>query len=204
MILQLGYLALIAYFCPKYDIMKVPIATFLCFCFLLLGCQNQHHIDKRYLITKNSVGHLTKGTRVNQLDSIFSQDSVLVKRVNRRFSEGNTIVVYGENHHEQLLLKPAQRFDSTSVIASVEIVDTLYQTRDGLRLGGDFEVAESHYRISRIENILGAAVVFLDDLNVYFTIDKAAIKKPTKMGVQIKASQIKDTAEIQHLWVSWN
>src|SRR5699024_6848189 len=154
-----------------YDIMKVPIATFLCFCFLLLGCQNQHHIDKRYLITKNSVGHLTKGTRVNQLDSIFSQDSVLVKRVNRRFSEGNTIVVYGENHHEQLLLKPAQRFDSTSVIASVEIVDTLYQTRDGLRLGGDFKIAESHYRISRIENILGAAVVFLDDLNVYFTID---------------------------------
>lgn len=184
--------------------MKVPIITFVCLCFVLLGCQDQHHIDERYLITENSVGHLTKGTQVNQLDSIFSQDSVTVKRVNRRFSDGNVIVVYGDSHQEQLLLKPAQRFDSASVITSVEIVDTRYQTRDGLRLGGNFEIAKSHYRISRIENILGAAVVFLDDLNVYFTIDKAAIDEPTDMSVQIKASQIKDTAEIQHLWVSWD
>src|SRR5699024_2977378 len=176
----------------------------LLFAFLVViaftACQ-QEEKDTRYLITKNSIGDLTKDTRISQLKSVFPEDSLVQgNSAAGSLSGGDEITVYKKDGQELLRLQPATDFDTTSTIASVQVLDTMYKTEDGLGRGSDFEVLESNYNISRIENTLGTAMVFVDELNIYIDIDKEDILEPTEMGAKIKTSQIKDNAEVKRLW----
>ncbi len=183
--------------------MKVRVLSILFIGLLLGACQSQAP-NAQYLITKNSVGKLTKDTQVYQLKSLFANDSVVAQKASGVFSGEGKIVVYAKGGKELLRLKPIKSFDSTSTIASVEVLDAAYKTADGLGRGSYFKVLKSNYDISRIENIFGAAMVFVDEMNLYVTINKDDILKPTQMGTKIKTSQIKEDAKIQHLWVYWD
>lgn len=182
--------------------MKVKLILLFIAAGLFVSCQNEKP-DQEYLITKSRVGKLTEGIRVNQLDSVFAGDSVVMENNSRRFSGRNEITIYKKGGKELLRLHPAESFDSLSNITSVEILDTLYKTEKGLGKNTTFELLRTNYNISRIENTLGTALVFIDDLNMYVDIDKKDIAEPTEMGVKIKASQIKNSAKIKHIWVDW-
>ena len=41
---------------------------------LLVGCSQ---VDKKFLITDSSVGLLTRGTKITQLDSLYQKDSLV-------------------------------------------------------------------------------------------------------------------------------
>ena len=62
-----------------------------------------------------------------------------------------------------------------------------------------------NYEISRIENTLNSAVVFIDELNLYLTIDKKDLPSSLRYDTdsRISASQIPDDAKIKYLMVSW-
>lgn len=182
--------------------MKNTLFSFLLIVVLCGACQNNSQNEK-FLITKNQIGNLTKDTQVRQLDSVFAQDSIVNKNTVKRFSNGNEIVVYKENGNELLRLQPVKKFDSTSTIASVEVMDTIFKTKHGLGKGSKFKTLKANYKISRIENTLGAAVIFIDEINAYVAINKKDILKPTEMGTQIKTSQIKNDAKIKHFWLGW-
>jgi len=170
---------------------------------VFLGACQKEAQDQRYLITKDQIGYLTKDIQVYQLDSVFAEDSVVNKNNSKQFSRGNEIVIYKKGGGELLRLYPAKRFDSTSTISSVEVIDTIFKTDKGLGKGSEFEVLETNYSVSRIENTLGAAMVFVDELNMYFNVDKKDITEPTGMNVEIKPSQIKKHARLKHLWLDW-
>jgi len=170
---------------------------------LVLGACQKEKKDNTYLIDKNRIGNLTKDIQVYQLDSVFAGDSVVNKNNSKEFSRGNEIVVYQKGGKPLLRLYPAKSFDSTSTISGVEVIDTIFKTDKGLGKGSRFEVLKTNYSISRIENTLGTAMVFVDDLNMYVNIDKKDILEPTGMGVKIKSSQIKNGAVIRHLWLDW-
>lgn len=182
--------------------MKLYVLFFVGLFFVLVSCQKNEK-DKNFLISKNQIGLLTKDTHVSQLDSVFVGDSVVNKNTSKRFSESNEIVVYDKEGQELLRLQPAKKFDSSSTITNVEIMDTIYKTAKGLGKGSPFKVLKTNYTISRIENILGAAVIFIDELNAYVVIDKKDILEPTQMGAKIKTNQIKNEARIKHFWLGW-
>lgn len=194
----------IAYFCKKKHQMKPKLLFALLIMIAFTACQKDEQ-DTRYLITKNRIGDLTKDTRISQLKTVFSEDSLVQgNSAAGSLSGGDEITVYKKGGQELLRLQPATDFDTTSTISSVQVVDTIYKTEDGLGRGSDFEVLESNYNISRIENTLGTAMVFVDELNIYVDIDKEDILEPTEMGAKIKTSQIKDNAEIKRLWLDWD
>ncbi|UJH89708.1 hypothetical protein LZ575_11615 [Antarcticibacterium sp. 1MA-6-2] len=62
-----------------------------------------------------------------------------------------------------------------------------------------------NYSISRIENTLNSAVVFIDELNIYLTIDKKELPSSLRFDTdtRITPNQIPDNAPIKHFMISW-
>lgn len=125
------------------------------------------------LIDTNRVGPLTKEIRINQLDSIFKNDSIVRNISKTQFlNTANNIEIYDKDGTPLLILEPVQQFDSTSTIGYIQIIDPKFQTAKGLNIKSTFGEVVEKYAISRIENTLNSAVIFIDELNLYLTIDK--------------------------------
>lgn len=169
-----------------------------------LSCQKD---EDPYLISPNSIGKLTKDVQVKDLDSVFANDSI-VRQVNEGelFRRNNEIEVYDNAGKMMLLLEPVQAFDSTSTIGFVQVLDSRFRTSKGLSTESTFKDIVENYSISRIENTLSAAVIFLDDINVYVTIDKKQLPAELRYdtATRIQASQIPDDAKIKYFMVDWD
>lgn len=170
---------------------------------LLIACEKE---ENPFLITKDSVGLLTKEVQVNELDSIYPNDSI-VRDVTESeyFSSSNEIRVYDNSGKQLLLLEPVQAFDSTSTIGYIQILDPRFETAKGLSTASTFKDIVENYSISRIENTLSAAVIFIDDHNIYITIDKKELPPELRYDTEttIQASQIPDEAEFKYFMIGW-
>ncbi|WP_423818197.1 hypothetical protein V5739_10980 [Salinimicrobium sp. TIG7-5_MAKvit] len=170
----------------------------------LISCEKE---QDPFLITSNSIGRLTSDIKINQLDSIFAEDS-LVKQVSKSelYRKSNEIEVYDNQGNKLLLIEPVQAFDSTSTIGFIQVLDPRYKTAKGLGKESTFQDIVQNYDISRIENTLSAAVIFIDELNVYVTIDKKQLPVELRYDTQtrIQASQIPDDAKIKYFMVDWD
>ena len=170
---------------------------------LLIACEKE---DDPFLITKDSVGLLTKEVQVNELDSVYANDSI-VKDVTESeyFSSSNEIRVYDNSGKQMLLLEPVQAFDSTSTVGYIQILDPRFQTAKGLSTESTFKDIVENYTISRIENTLSAAVIFIDELNIYITIDKKELPPELRYDTEtkIQAAQIPDEAKFKYFMIGW-
>ncbi len=170
----------------------------------LVACEKE---EDPFLITQNSVGLLTKEVKVNELDSIYAHDSV-VKEVTESeyFDTSNEIKVFDETGKQMLLLEPVQAFDSTSTVGYIQILDPRFQTAKGLGIESTFKDIVENYSISRIENTLSAAVIFIDDLNIYITIDKKELPAELRYDTEtkIQAAQIPDDAKFKYFMIGWD
>lgn len=186
----------------NYELMQRSVVGGLVLLFILVSC-GKEVVKPEFLISKAQIGLLTPKTTLKQIQSVFKTDSVVNENTSPYFSNGNEVVVYGNEGQVLLRLTPKIKFDSTSTITRVDVVDTLFKTEAGLGIGSPFELLKTNYKISRIENILGAVLVFVDEMNFYVSIDKNDVLKPNKLGERIKVSQIKDEAKIEHMWLTW-
>ncbi len=170
----------------------------------LVSCEKE---QDPFLISANSIGRLTSDIKINQLDSIFAEDSI-VKQVgtSELFRKSNEIEVYDNKGNKLLLIEPVQAFDSTSTIGFIQVLDPRYKTAKGVGKESTFKDLIENYNISRIENTLSAAVVFIDDLNIYVTIDKKQLPVELRYDTQtrIQASQIPDDAKIKYFMIDWD
>ncbi|GAB2780686.1 hypothetical protein [Salinimicrobium soli] len=170
---------------------------------LFIACEKE---QDPYLISPTSVGLLTKDVKINQLDSVFAEDSI-VKQVNEgEFRKNNEIEIYDKTGKKLLLLEPVQAFDSTSTVGFIQVLDPRFKTAKGLGTESTFKDIVENYTISRIENTLSAAVIFIDDMNVYVTIDKKELPAELRYDTQarIQASQIPDHAKIKYFMIDWD
>ena len=105
-----------------------------------------------------------------------------------------------------MILEPLQEFDSTSTIGYIRVLDPRYKTKSGLSTQSTFKDIMEDYNISRIENTLNAAVVFLDEINAYITIDKKELPADLRYDTdsKIRASQIPDDAKIKYFMIYWD
>ncbi|HET8837425.1 MAG TPA: hypothetical protein VFM82_00345 [Flavobacteriaceae bacterium] len=167
---------------------------------LFFSCQKER--ADPFLIGDSSVGPLTKKTQIRQLDSLYPNDSVVIKKTTGVFGSENEIFIYDKNGSKLLRLDPVQNFDSTSAIGNIQIIDPRFKTKEGFGPESTFKDIVANYHISRIENTLNALVIFIDEINAYVTIDKKELPNDINAD-EITAAQIPPNTEITYFWIGW-
>lgn len=154
---------------------------------------------------KDRVGMLTKDAQVYQLDSLFAMDSIVNPIMGDEFANGpSSIEVYEKGGKHLLTLSPYE-MDSTSTIENVRIRDNRYTTAKGINMDSDFKAITTAYKISSIDNMINSAVIWVNDENFYFTVDKENLPQEVKFDVSapIETTMIPDTAKPEFVFVSW-
>ncbi|WP_025742708.1 hypothetical protein [Aquimarina pacifica] len=155
----------------------------------------------------NEVGLLTHETRVRDLDSIFANDSI-VKRIGEEqlISASNEIEIYEKGGAKLLVLEAHEESDPSSTIENIQIIDPRYKTASGLSSTSVFKDIKEYYTISKINNTLSTAVIFVDSIQAYFTISKKELpaKFQTSTDAKITDTDIPDSAKIKHFWIHWD
>ncbi|MCG9970216.1 hypothetical protein [Christiangramia crocea] len=163
--------------------------------------------ENPFLITPTQVGPLKKEVKINQLDSIFAGDSIVRQTTGpEQLRSTDEIKIFDKDGNALMSLEPLQEFDSTSTIGYIRILDSRYETKHGVNVKSTFKDIVENYNISRIENTINSAVVFLDEINAYVTIDKNQLPTSLRYDTdsKIRASQIPDDAKIKYFMIYWN
>ncbi|GAA4279274.1 hypothetical protein [Aquimarina mytili] len=186
--------------------MKSRIFQILLISVLLTGCQKEEK-QSPFDISNNRIGFLTNEIKVSQLDSVFANDSIAKAITNKNsLSSSNEIEIYEKGGAKLLVLEVKNESDPSSTIENIQIIDPRYKTSSGLSSGGVFKNIKDHYTISKINNTLSTAVIFVDSIQAYFTIDKKELPKKFQntTDAKIDVSDIPDSAKIKHFWISWD
>ncbi len=159
-----------------------------------------------FLIEKQNIGLLTDSTQIKDLDQIYANDSIVKRIAGDEFvGVSNDIEIFDTSGKQLLILEPKEDLDSTSTISTIKVVDTRYQTKKGLTTKSTFKDIQNNYNISSIQNTLQNVVVFVDEINAFFTIDKKELPAELRfdMDAKIEAIQIPENAKIKHFMIGW-
>jgi len=160
-----------------------------------------------FLISNDTVGHLTIGMKIKQIDSIFATDSIV--RLNPRQDEISTIgevEIYEKGGKKLLLISPRGNTDPEALISNFQFFDTRYKTDKGLNLGSTFKDIKDNYTIANIETTISTIVVFLEDSDIFINIDKKELPENLRYNPNfvIEAVNIPDEAKIKYFMLSWD
>ncbi len=184
--------------------MRKSIYFFIAIPLLIIGCKNE---PDPFLIGKQHVGLLTDSTQVKDLELAFPNDSVV------KFSDGdeftgnsNQIEIFEKGGKKLLILDLDQTQDSTAVIETVQVMDSRYRTDKNISTLSTFKDINDNYKISRISNLISSIVVFVDEINASFTIDKKELPANLRFDMELKIEkiQIPDKAKIKYFFVYWD
>ncbi len=172
---------------------------------LLLFIQCAEEKDA-FLISNSTVGNLTIGMKIKQIDSIFAMDSIV--RLNPRQNESSTIgevEIYEKGGKKLLLISPRDNYNPESLISSFQFFDDRYKTVKGLNINSTFKDVKDNYKIANIETTLSTVVVFLEDSDLFINIDKKELPENLRYNPNfvIEAVNIPDEAKIKYLILSW-
>lgn len=179
---------------------------FLLLCIIIACLASCAKKEDPFLIQKDQIGKLSKEITVQQLDSIFANDS-LVKRI----GEGDFVqagddkyLIYEKGGKQLLTLTPRQQHDKNEKIKTIQIHDPRFKTVKGLTLKSTFKDIREHYKIRNIHNTFRNLVITVDG-NEYFTIDKKQLPEDLRydINLNIEALQIPDTAKIKYFMMNW-
>jgi len=171
--------------------------------FLFVQCEEE---KDPFLISDTSVGLINNKTQVRQLDSIFTQDSIVkLNPVENALGTQGEVEVYEKAGAKLLLLSPENENDPNSTITTVQVFDDRYKTAKGLTKSSTFKDVKDNYTIKNVETMIGSVIVFLEDSNVYLTIDKLELPEDLRYdpSATIEVSQIPDTAKFKYFMVGF-
>jgi len=183
--------------------MKYPLLSLILCITLFTSCSKE--VDP-FSISKQNIGTLNDSTQVKDLESIFTNDSIIKYIGGDEFTGNiNDITIYEKGGKKLLVLTPTQSFDSTATIKTIRVIDHRYQTTKGLTANSTFKSISDNYTISGIQNTLSNIIVSVDEINAYFTIDKKELPANMRfdMNLKIEAIQIPELAKIKNFYVYW-
>ena len=184
--------------------------AFIFFIFIILfNCKKEEPKKERYpyLIEANQIGKLKKGAKVCDLDSIFANDSIEVRigEGDYMFADNDQYLIYDSIGKHMLTLIPTEQHDINARIENIQIFDDRFKTEKGVNIHSVFKDLKNNHVISKIENTFNNAVIFVDELNAYFTIDKKELSENIRydMDIKIDTTLIPDTAPIKYFMIGW-
>ena len=187
----------------KNNLLKVSVLSL--FALLCIQCTN----SRKFSISKGKVGSLTTQTRILDLESIFSKDSI-VKNLSEGslgenyFQDDDEYLIYEKGGKHLLTIIPKEQLDSTSTIKSIQIFDDRYTTKSGITLNSSFEDINLSNTISKVESSLSSATLFIDDLNITIALDKEDLGLKPFNNQPISLEQIPGLAKVKSFIVWFN
>ncbi|WP_179319281.1 hypothetical protein [Winogradskyella helgolandensis] len=185
--------------------MKHTLFAALICAVLITSCTKDASVDP-FLISKTCIGLLTDSTQVKDLDAIYSNDSIVRYVSGDEFiGSVNTIEIFEKGGKKLLDLSPREALDSTSVISSINIIDSRYHTNKNISNISTFKDLKAAYKISKIDNLINVIVVSVNEVNASFTIDKKELPASMRfnMDMTIDPIQIPEKAKIKYFMVHW-
>lgn len=184
--------------------MNKTLLSLLIFTLLLASCKRE---QDPFQIGKQHIGLLTDSTQVKDIESLFSNDSV-VKFIGGDEFVGikNDIEVFEKGGKKLLVLTPGHALDSTAVIESVQIIDSRYKTDKNISVLSTFKDISSNYKISKIDNLINSVLVTVNELNASFAIDKKELPANLRFNMDMKfeAIHIPDDAKLKYFFLMWS
>ncbi|TVZ51663.1 hypothetical protein [Dokdonia sp. Hel_I_53] len=156
-------------------------------------------------ITQDTVGPLSKSTTINDLSIVFKNDSLVDDSGSNDFRTPQGEVTVFEKGGKKLLKLTPQTNTKESKVKYIQVFDDRYETDQGITLKSTFKDIQNAYTIRSIENLIGAIVIFVNESDAYFTIDKKHLPGDLKFNTssKIELSQIPDDAPIKYLQIGW-
>jgi hypothetical protein len=185
--------------------MKNTLIVVLICTVLLTSCAKER-APNPFLIEKNHIGLLNDSTQVKDLETVFSKDSVVRYIAGDEFAGSiNTIEIFEKGGKKLLDVSPREALDSTSIISSVRIIDERYTTEKNISTLSTFKDLKAAYKISKIDNLIDAIMISVNEINASFTIDKKELPASLRfdMDMTIDAIQIPEKAKIKYFMVHW-
>lgn len=171
---------------------------------IMVGCKKE---QDPFQIAKQNIGFLTDSTQVKDLESVFINDSIVQYKGEGEFAgDINNIEIFSKQRKKMLVLSLDKIQDSTSLISTVNILDSRFKTDKNISILSTFKDIQDNYKISRIDNLINSVVVTVNELNATFTIDKKELPANLRfdMKLKIEATHIPDGAKIKYFFINWN
>ena len=170
---------------------------------LSFGCS-----QNEYKIEKGKVGKLFKENLVKQLDSIYKNDSI-VRRIGEgdyMFSGDDKYLIFNNKKEHLLTLTPRNQQDSSEPIETIEIISDLFKTNSGISVNSTFGEIDKNHNINGIQNTINNLIIYVDEIDAYFIIDKKNLPIELRLGTEIKIKKINIPTEsrIKRFMVGWN
>jgi hypothetical protein len=186
----------------KKNLLSIIVITFS---LLIISCTG----NGKFKVEKGSVGKLTTKTTIEELKTIFKNDSIV-----KNLSEGSQ----GENYFQEddeyfifekggkllLTILPKEQLDSTSTIKSIEIHDARFKTETGININSSFSEINANNTINKIERTFSSATIFIDNLNATITIDNEELGLKDFNTQKVTKEQIPDLAKMKSFIVWFN
>ncbi|NER15250.1 hypothetical protein GWK08_17470 [Leptobacterium flavescens] len=184
--------------------MKKYTLSFVLGALILSSCSSK---PDPFLISEGQVGALTTETDVSTLEELYSTDS-LVKEEGRRdyqFANSDKYQLFEKGGKHLLTITPSSSKDSIRTPRNIIIHDERYTTAKGVSLNSTFKDIKGNYKISKIEGTLNNVIVFVNEIDAYFTIDREELPGEVRfnLSAKIEAVQIPDDAKIKYFMLGW-
>lgn len=172
---------------------------------ILLFTQCQKKTDP-FLIQEGSIGELSMEIQMRQIDSIYANDSIVKLNPNSNaISTQGEVEIFEKGGAKLLLLSPENESDPNSQISFIQVFDKRYKTDKGFGVGSTFKDLKVNYSISNIETALNNVNIYLNDSDIFLTIDKKQLPENLRYDpdVTIESSQIPDGATFKYFMIAW-
>lgn len=169
----------------------------------LIQCKEDK--DPTFLITNSQVGKLMRNSTVTDLEGLFANDSIVRDTLQPTLvPNSKTIRIYEKGG--QQLLKLTANSDSISKIGIIQVLDPRFRTEEGIGLHSTFKEIKDRYVIKKIVTSLNNVIIFIENSDVYFTIDKKELPASLRYdtSIDIEEVQIPDDSQIKYMMVGWD
>ena len=159
-----------------------------------------------FLISNDSVGALTRGMTIKEIDSIFAQDSIVkLYAQNEELPTQGEVEIYKKNGTKLVSISPVTNNDPDALISNFQFFDPSYKTDKGLNLSSTFKYIKANYKILNIETTISTVVIFLEDSDLFINIDKNELPENFRYNpnLVIDITNIPDEAKIKYFMLSW-
>ena len=168
---------------------------FIIIAFTFLQCNNQNSA----LIKKGKVGEITKTTTEQELENIYKKDSIVKIPEGEDFVNEYAIYKKGGKH----LLSVFTKFprDTISINERVQVYSPMFETEKGISINSTFSDIIENYSINKIDPTFTTAIVYIDELNGTFALDKKDLGLDEFDLNKISKDQIPDLAGIKYITI---
>ncbi len=181
--------------------MKNNLFYVLLLLLLLTSCSK----DTTFTISQDAVGTISKETKMSELEALFPNDSLADYNTSSQYKNlASGVSIYEKGGNKLLRIIPKEK-DENSLIENIQFFDKRYTTEKGISLESTFKDIKNAYTIKRIDNLLDMVVVFVNESDAYFTIDKKHLPSDLMFNTssKVEQTQIPEDTPLKYLKVGW-